>query len=125
MNVLLREFGIFLQEIYLDSKKIELIVDQSNYRNLNIASKRIIQLSREMLEIRNIDEIKITYQIGNVKILSVDMSSKKFMNFLKNKSSFIEFQKSVDYQNYQNSTSEKIFSGVIDYPILSWELNLI
>ena len=36
MNVLLREFGIFLQEVYLDSKKIELIVDQSNYRNLNI-----------------------------------------------------------------------------------------
>jgi hypothetical protein len=120
LNVLLREFGIFLQEIYLDSKKIELIVDQSNYRNLNIASKRIIELSREILEIRNIDEIKITYQIGNVKILSVDMSSKKFMNFLKNNSSFLEFQKSVNYQNYQKGTSEKIFSGVTDYPILSW-----
>ena len=50
INVLLKEFGIFTQVINLKNRDLEIIVDQSKYRNLNLATKRVIQLIEEVLD---------------------------------------------------------------------------
>ena len=44
MNVLLQQFGIFPQKIYIENHRIFIVIDQSRYRNLNLASKRIYQI---------------------------------------------------------------------------------
>lgn len=119
LNMLLKEFGIFTQEIFLADKNLEIIVDQGKYRNLNIATKRIIQLSKEVLDAREINNITITYMTGNVNIGSIDFPLDKFIKFLENSYSIPELQNHVNYKNFQSRFKEgdQIFKGKINYPI--------
>ena len=81
LNAILSQFGIYTQDIFLDGKNLEIIIDQSKYRNLNVSSKRLLQLSEEILNIRSIKNIKITYQRGPVNIGSITFNVGKFENF--------------------------------------------
>ena len=59
INVLLQSFGIFTQSIKISESSMSIIVDQSKYRNLNLATKRIIQITSEVLKTRKIEDIEI------------------------------------------------------------------
>ena len=120
MNVLLSKFGIYTQEIFIRSNFIEIVVDQDRYRNINIATKRVIQLSKEILNIREIDKVRVTFQINNVRTQSIDLSLDKFEKFLGNKYSISEFYKSIYFNNYEKSSNKRIFLGKVDYPVFSW-----
>ena len=48
-----QKFGIFTQEIYFNEKNhLKFILDQSKYRNLNLATKRVIQLIKRSSEVQ-------------------------------------------------------------------------
>ena len=49
INVLLSKYQIFTQEIYLKEKNFYISVDQTKYRNLNLAAKRVVQIIDEVL----------------------------------------------------------------------------
>ena len=120
LNVLLSKFGIYTQEILIRSNFIEIVVDQERYRNINIATKRVIQLSKEILNIREIDKVRVTFQINNVRTQSIDLSLDKFERFLDNKYSISEFYKSIYFNNYEKNSNKRIFLGKVDYPVFSW-----
>ena len=66
------KFQIFTQEYLFKKNDFEIIVDQSNIENLNLATKRISSNNQEnILETRDIKNVSITYQINNVNIGSV------------------------------------------------------
>ena len=118
MNVMLQNFGIFTQNIYLKEDSLEIVVDQNRYRNLNLATKRSIQSVRDILETRDINKIHITYQVSNVNIGSVSFSLNNFLDFLDNSSSVPELMKNLNYENYYNKDDfDEIFKGEIDFPI--------
>jgi hypothetical protein len=121
LNAILSQFGIYTQDIFLDGNNLEIIIDQSKYRNLNVSSKRLLQLSEEILNIRSIKNIKITYQKGPVNIGSITFNVGKFENFLDNSISLPELKRSIFINNYvENSNSKKIFKGIIDFPLYTW-----
>ena len=121
INALLNTIGIYTQEIYLDGENIEINIDQSKYRNLNIASKRTIQLTREVLRTRNIKEIKISFQTGNVKILSLSFPLERFIDFLDNNSSIPELERYLEVSNfYPANASNQIFEGIVKFPQYFW-----
>jgi len=118
INVMLQNFGIFTQNIYLKEDSLEIVVDQNRYRNLNLATKRSIQSVRDILETRDISKIHITYQVSNVNIGSVSFSLNNFLDFLDNSSSVPELMKNLNYENYYNKDDfDEIFKGEIDFPI--------
>ena len=62
INVLLSKFGIYSQKMFLESENFEIVVDQVNYRNLNTATKRVVQLIKEVLSTRDIKNVKIFFR---------------------------------------------------------------
>ncbi len=120
LNTLLRSFGIFTQEIYLENGTLELVIDQANYRNLNTASKRVIQLSRNVLMTREINDINLIYKTGNVKTLSYSFPLEKFLDYLDNLSSIPELDRFIEIKNFYEKPRNQIFKGVIDYPQYYW-----
>ena len=100
LNTLLKSFGIFTQEIYLENGTLELVIDQANYRNLNTASKRVIQLSRDVLKTREINDINLIYKTGNVKTLSYSFPLEKFLDYLDNLSSIPELDRFIEIKNF-------------------------
>ena len=80
MNVLLSKFGIYVQEIFYKDNHLSFILDQGKYRNLNIASKRVIQLTKEVLNSRDIRNVSITYQINNVNTSTISIPLDRFEN---------------------------------------------
>ena len=120
LNVLLSKFGIYTQEIFTSPNYIEIVVDQDRYRNINIATKRVLQLSSELLKIRDINSVRVTFQTNNIRTQSVDLSLEAFESFLDNKYSISEFYKSITFSNYTDNKSKRIFIGEVDYPVFSW-----
>ena len=121
INVLLQSFGIYSQSMKINEKSLEIIVDQSKYRNLNTASKRIIQLTKEVLRSRNIDMIDIVYQVRGVNIGTISFSLEKFYSFLENNLSIPELEKSMTFANFDNKPNKKlIFQGNVKYPSFYW-----
>jgi hypothetical protein len=121
INVLLQSFGIYSQSMKINENSLEIIVDQSKYRNLNTASKRIIQLTKEVLRSRNIDMIDIVYQVRGVNIGTISFSLEKFYSFLENNLSIPELEKSMTFANFDNKSNKKlIFQGNVKYPSFYW-----
>ncbi len=121
INMILREYGIYTQEVFLYDKKVNLIVDQSRYRNLNTATKRIVELTRSIFDTRGIEELSITYKTGNVNIGQVNFSLNRFEKFLDNSLSLSELNSFLNYSNYYNlDKKNRIFKGNIDYPSYYW-----
>lgn len=120
INVLLKEFGIFTQEIYLEDNKIEFVINQSRYRNLNTASKRLLQLTREILSSREINDITITFQEGNVNTLSLNFPLERFLSYLDNYSSVPELENYLNVNNFYPPKINKIFQGEIKFPQYYW-----
>ena len=121
INMILREYGIFTQEIFLSGNEVNLIVDQSRYRNLNTATKRIVELTRTILQTRDIKKISITYKTGNVNIGQVNFSLNKFEKFIDNSLSLSELNNFLEYSNYKNiDEKNKIFQGIVKYPFFYW-----
>ena len=120
-NVLLQSFGIYSQSMKINENSIEIIVDQSKYRNLNTASKRIIQLTKEVLRSRNIDMIDIVFQVRGVNIGTISYSLEKFYSFLENNLSIPELERSMTFANFDNKSNKKlIFQGIVKYPSFYW-----
>ena len=121
INLLLSRYQIFIQEIYFKNKDLFISVDQSKYRNLNLAAKRVIQIIDKVLSTREIKNVSITFQTGNVKIGSIELPLDKFKQFINNSISFAEIKKYVSYDNFYPQDEEtKIFQGEVKYPIYTW-----
>ena len=121
INMILREYGIYTQEVFLNDNKVNLIVDQSRYRNLNTATKRIVELTRSIFHTRGIEELSITYKTGNVNIGQVNFSLNRFEKFLDNSLSLSELNSFLNYSNYYNlDKKNRIFKGTIEYPSYYW-----
>lgn len=119
INILLKEFEIFAQSMSFDGKDLEIIVDQARYKNLNLATKRTIQLIKEVLDTREIEKVTITHRVGNVDTSSVSFTYQKFLSFLENNYSAPELMRHLEYKNYYpSSESNNIFTGIINYPIV-------
>ena len=111
----------FTQEVFLHDNKVSLIVDQSRYRNLNTATKRIVELTRSIFRIRGIEELSITFRTGNINIGQVNFSLNRFEKFLDNSLSLSELNSFLDYSNYYNlDKKNRIFQGIVDYPSYYW-----
>lgn len=118
INVLLSKYQIFTQEIYLKENNFFISVDQTKYRNLNLAAKRVIQIIDEVLSTRKIKNVSITFQTGKVRIGSVEFPLTKFRQFLSNSISFAEIKKYILYENFYPQDNEtRIFEGKVDFPL--------
>ena len=118
INVLLSKYQIFTQEIYLKENNFFISVDQTKYRNLNLAAKRVIQIIDEVLSTRKIKNVSITFQTGKVKTGSVEFPLTKFRQFLSNSISFAEIKKYILYENFYPQDNEtRIFEGKVDFPL--------
>ena len=51
LNAILSQFGIYTQDIFLDGKNLEIIIDQWS-KKLKCFFKRLLQLSEEILNIK-------------------------------------------------------------------------
>ena len=100
MNVLLNEFGIAPQKMHLDEKNIEITISQSKYRNQFTATKRSIELIREILVLRDIKNISLIFQISNVNTNVISFPLEKFINYLDNNSSIPELEKYITLDNF-------------------------
>ncbi len=121
INALLSSYEIFTQEIFIQSNNLFLSVDQARYRNLNLAAKRVIQIIDKVLQTREINNVSIIFQTGNVKIASINFPIKKFRKFLSNELTLIELKKFISYENYyEPKDSVKIFEGKINFPLYTW-----
>ena len=121
INVLLSKFGIYVQEIFYKDKHLSIIIDQGKYRNLNIASKRVIQLTKEVLNTRDIRSVSITHQTNNVNTSTISIPLDRFENFLEYSFSLPELNRFLEYKNYYPMKSQKkIFNGDINFPSFYW-----
>ena len=121
INVLLQSFGIYAQSMKINESSMEIIVDQSKYRNLNIASKRIIQLTKEVLRSRNIEVIDIVFQVRGVNIGAISFPLNKFYSFLESNLSIPELERSMRFSNFDFESNRKvIFKGNVRYPNFYW-----
>ena len=121
INVLLQSFGIYSQSMKINENSLEITVDQSKYRNLNTASKRIIQLTKEVLRSRNLELIDIVFQVRGVNIGNISFSLEKFYSFLENNLSIPELEKSMTFANFDYESNKKsIFQGNVRYPSFYW-----
>ena len=121
INLLLSRYRIYTQEIYFKDENLFILIDQSRYRNLNLAAKRVIQITDEVLSTRNINNVSIIFQVGNVKTGSIKFPLNKFKQFLDNSISFVELRKYISYENfYQYDEEAKIFEGKINFPLYTW-----
>ena len=121
INALLSQNEIYVQEIFFDSKDLFITIDQANFRNLNLAAKKTIQLIDKVLLTREISKVSLTFQTGNIKIASLKFPLKKFRKFLDNSLTLSELKKHVIYENYyESSNRKKVFEGQIDFPLYAW-----
>ncbi len=125
INALLAPYGIYTQEIFLKDNAINLIVNNSKYRNQNIATKRIVQLIEEVLVTRNIEKVTITYQIADINTNSYSFSLNKFKSYLENSYSRLELNNFSKNENFfdQNNELNQIFLGKINFPNYSWGIS--
>ena len=123
INLLLSRYEIFTQEIFLESNDLFITVNQSKYRNLNLAAKRVIQIIDKVLSTRQINNISITFQSANVKIGSIKFPLDKFRKFVDNSISYAEIKNHISYENfYVLGDENRIFKGEIDFPLYTWGL---
>ena len=121
INLLLSKYQIYTQEIYIRNNDLMISVDQSKYRNLNIAAKRVIQIIDKVLLTRNIKNVSIIFQTGNVKTGSIKFPLDKFRQFMNNSISFAEVKKYISYENvYLDNDETRIFKGNINFPLYTW-----
>ncbi len=121
INALLSQHEIFIQEIFFDSDDLYISIDQANFRNLNLAAKKTIQLIDEVLLTREISNVSLTFQTGNVKIGSLRFPLNKFRQFLDNSLTLSELKRHVIYENYyESSHRKKVFEGQINFPLYAW-----
>ncbi len=121
INALLSQHEIYTQEIFFDSDDLYISIDQANFRNLNLAAKKIIQLIDRVLQTREVSKVTLTFQTGNIKIASLKFPIKKFRQFLDNSLTLSELKKHIIYENYyESSNRKKAFEGRIDFPLYAW-----
>ncbi len=121
INLLLSRYQIYTQEIHFKNNDLFISVDQSNYRNLNLASKRVIEIIDKVLSTREIKNVSISFQTGNVKIGSIVFPLQKFRQFTNNSISYAEMKRYISYENFYPQNDEtKIFQGNIDFPLYTW-----
>ncbi len=123
INAILSGYEIYTQEIYLISNDLYISLNQGKYRNLNLAAKRVIQITDSILQTRDIKNISVIFQTGNVKTASISFPLDKFRQFLQNNLSLLEMKRFINYENfYELDSSSRIFLGQINYPLYSWGL---
>ncbi len=121
INNLLSRYQIFTQEIYIKNNDLMIFIDQSKYRNLNTAAKRVIQITDKVLLTRKIRNVSIIFQTGNIKTGSIKFPLDKFRQFMNNSISYAEAKRYISYENfYLDGTESRIFKGIINFPLYTW-----
>ncbi len=124
INVLLNSFGLFTQEIYLKENNLIIIIDNSKYRNLNTAAKRVVQLTEEVLNSREIKNLSIGFNSNEVNTSLVSFPVDKFLEYLNFSYSYPELKRYINYENFESYEGyKKVFKGKIDFPIYSWGIS--
>ena len=124
INALLNSYGLFTQEIYLKENSLIIIIDNSKYRNLNTAAKRVMQLTEEVLSSREIKKLSIGFNSKEINTSLVTFPVDKFLKYLDYSYSYREFKRYIDYENFKSFDGhKKIFRGDIDFPIYSWGIS--
>ena len=124
INALLNSYGLFTQEIYLKENSLIIIIDNSKYRNLNTAAKRVMQLTEEVLSSREIKKLSIGFNSNEINTSLVTFPVDKFLKYLDYSYSYREFKRYIDYENFKSFDGhKKIFRGDIDFPIYSWGIS--
>ena len=124
MITLLNNYGLYIQEISFDESNLILVIDQIKYRNQNVSTKRIFQLTDTLLKIRNIKNVSIIYENLNVKTNVVTFPVQKFRNFLDNSLSLNELKRYLVVENpkyYLNDNPN--FMGKPNFPSYAWGLS--
>ena len=121
INSLLKPFGIYTQEIFLNGNEITFIVSNAYYRNQNLASKRIVQVTKDILLSRKINKVSIIFQSANLNTNKISFPLNKFISFLRNEYSILEIKRHIEFLNFQKIEQKySIFKGNIDFPVFSW-----
>lgn len=124
MITLLNNYGLYIQEISLDESNLVLVIDQIKYRNQNVSTKRIFQLTDTLLKIRNINNVSIIYENLNVKTNVVSFPVQKFRNFLDNSLSLNELKRYLVVENPKYYLNEDPnFIGKPNFPSYAWGLS--
>ena len=88
INFYLQKYEIYIQQINQEGKSIHLVLSQSKYRNENLATKRTIQVIRNILVARDIEKVSLSYEVAGVKKYSVNFRLNEFLAFLDNSISY-------------------------------------
>ena len=124
MNVLLNNYGLAPQEMSIKDEDLEIIISQSKYRNQYTATKRVIELIKEILVLRNIKNVSLVFQNSNINTNSISLSLPKFIRYLEGNSSIPELRDHLYIDNfYPDPDKELIFKGDIDFPVYSWGIS--
>mgnify|MGYP001165539077 FL=1 len=124
MNVLLNEYGLAPQEMHIKENDLEIIISQSKYRNQFTATKRVIELIKEILVLKDINNVSLVFQNSNINTNTVNLSVPKFIKYLKGNSSIPELRDYLYIDNYYpDPDKKKIFEGEIKFPVYSWGIS--
>lgn len=123
LNLYLGKYGLFLQKVTQKDDEIFLTISQETYRNQNLATKRVIQSVKDILETRNISRVSINHQFSNYNTNQVSFSLDKFLRFLENKYSLLELRRHLEFKNFREIHGKDIFKGNINFPIYSWGIS--
>ena len=103
---------------------IDLVLSQSKYRNENLATKRTIQVIRNILEARDIERVSLIYEVAGVKKYSVDFRLNEFISYLDNSMSYASLKKSLNYKNFKyDQPKREIFKPTIRFPSFNWGIS--
>ncbi len=124
INFYLQKYEIYLQQINQEGKSIHLVLSQSKYRNENLATKRTIQVIRNILEARDIEKVSLSYEVAGVKKYSVNFRLNEFLAFLDNSISYASLKNSLEYRNFKSlDPQSEIFKGNVRFPSFNWGIS--
>ena len=85
----------------MNGNEITLIVANAYYRNQNLASKRIVQVTKDILLSRKINQVSIIFQSANLNKNKISFPLNKFLSFLWNEYSILEIKRHIEFLNFQ------------------------
>ena len=123
INFYLQKYEIYLQQINQEGKSIHLVLSQSKYRNENLATKRTIQVIRNILEARDIEKVSLSYEVAGVKKYSLIFALMNSLLF-RNSISYASLKNSLEYRNFKSlDPQSEIFKGNVRFPSFNWGIS--
>jgi hypothetical protein len=124
INFYLQKYEIFLQQINYEDNSIHLVLSQTKYRNENLATKRTIQVIRNILKARNIEKVSLTYEVAGINKYTKNFRLNDFLAYLDNATSYASLKRSLNYENFSSNLADnQIFKGKIFFPSFNWGIS--